>query len=292
MKKRVRPVSVAPVSQGRKPLRSRKPKEYPRLNRSLEACWADFSRIISNAPRSPASLVLTANSMQQMWVEHLIRWSYYYDPSVLERIGRILGRERRITPEQLEYLRQLKNMGDDLRHFFQLFSVSHRVPKPIQALVKMVGQIRDQVRLNEGKRAARQAGELLRLLAASGKIHWPELQVNPVAMRAFLRERIAAMLQLLDRTQMTAHDFHQVKKDFRLIFSVYFYLHPRAAQAPLRRNAFVAAKMAIKKMNRVLLADKYRRAVKYRDIMIVLPSEFRMRVWRFINSIKITAQGD
>ena len=52
--------------------------------------------------------------------------SYYYDPVFLEAISESLTTGRELTPEQMEYLKHLKNTGDDLRNFFLLFSTDHQ----------------------------------------------------------------------------------------------------------------------------------------------------------------------
>src|SRR4051812_1544182 len=164
--------------------------------------------------------------MQLMWTEHLARWCYYYDPATLERISRRLMRERRLTPSQREYLRNLKNIGDDLRNFFQLFAVTHRVPRLIQQLVKLVGQIRDDVRLDEFQTAGKRARQLVKLVTRSRRIHWPELAIDPARGRDFLCARMDEMKRLLDRPQLTGHEFHRIKKHLRSVYTVYFCLYP------------------------------------------------------------------
>jgi hypothetical protein len=277
------------LAQGQRPS-ARRFKEYPLLNQALDACWEAGAPIVK-IPVPAVVIVLTADSLQQMWLEHLIRWSYYYEPLHLEKIARALQAGQRITPPEQEYLKDLKNVGDDLRGIFQLFSVGHQIPKPIQALVKMVGQLRDQVRLEETARARSQARELLALLARAGKIDWPELQVDPKAMGGFLRERIAGMQQLLGRKNLTARDFHQIKKDFRLVFSVYYCLNPRLARLPPKRNVFLTTKRLIKKMNRLLLEQKYWQNFKYRQAIITLPVAFRSFLSRFLSAVNITTRA-
>ena len=128
--------------------------KYADINHSLQSCWEAFRELVPQKPSGSLVIALTQDSMRRMWTDHLVRWAYYYDPARLEGISQRLMRGRRLTRPQLEYLRNLKNFGDDLRTFFQFFAVNHHVPKPIQSLVKMVGQLRDQVRLGELSRPA------------------------------------------------------------------------------------------------------------------------------------------
>ena len=260
------------------------------LTQALQARWK-ACRVL--APEHPAGLVvitLTEESLHSMWLARVGGWCYYYDPALLRAISRTLIRGRSLSDPQIEYLKHLKNLGDDLRDFFLLFSVSHRVPQLIQSLVKMVGQLRDQVRLSEFRMASQQARKLVRLLPMSGKIQWPELRVDPVEKRRFLAQRLAGMKQLLARKDLTAHDFHQVKKDLRLVHSVYFCLHPEPARSSAAGLAFSATKKIIKLMHHVLLEEKYKRQLKYRATVITLPEEFRHHVLLLLAKIRVTGR--
>lgn len=262
-------------------------REYPELNRALAACWEESRGAIPKKAPARVVLVLSEESMQTMWIERLVRWCYYFQPAMLASIGRALIKERKIMSRQKEYLRELKNTGDDLRNFFTLFSVAHQIPLAVQMLVKIVGQLRDQVRLGEFKRAKHTANELLGLLAKAGKIDWPALRVDPKEMCEFLAEIIAGMKESLAREKMTGFEFHQIKKDFRLLFSVFYFLYPKAARLPEKRNAFLATKTVIKKMHLVLLQNKYAEGFKYRKMLVTVPLEFRTHVLRFISAIQI-----
>ena len=263
----------------------------PDLNRSLKACWQAFRGAILKAPVGPLVVTLTGDSMRRIWMEHLARWSYYYDPVFLEAISERLTTGRELTPEQMEYLKHLKNTGDDLRNFFLLFSTDHRVPRLMKSLVKMVGQIRDQVRLGELQRANAQAQELLELMPRSGKIDWPKLEADPVTRSRFLRGRIARMRRLLTRERLTAYDFHEVKKDFRLIHTVFLCLCPEEAQLPTGQDAFWGTKKLIKKMHQVLLEQKYKSAIKYRDTVIRLPEECRAHLLLVLDAIRVAGRA-
>jgi hypothetical protein len=227
--------------------------------------------------------------MHQIWTEHLTRWCYFFDPVMLEEVSGRLMRHRRLSQRHLDYLRELKNVGDDLRNFFQLFAVTHRVPRRVQRLVKLIGQLRDQVRLGEFRRASKQARQLLKLMTRSGRIQWPELAVNPAKGRDFLCSRIASMKRLLERRTLTAFDFHNVKKSFRLVYTVYFCLYPKEARLPAKRNALSAVKRLIKKMHQRLLEEKYRRGLKYRTTLVSLPEAFRTHLLSALATITITA---
>jgi hypothetical protein len=89
---------------------------------------------------------------------------------------------------------------------------------------------------------------------------------------------------------MTGFEFHQIKKDFRLLFSVYYFLYPKEARLPEKRNVFLATKTVIKKMHLVLLQSKYAEGFKYRKMLVAIPLEFRTHVLRFINSIQVLTQ--
>jgi hypothetical protein len=228
--------------------------------------------------------------MHRIWMEHLARWSFYYEPVFMEAISESLTTGRELTPEQMEYLKHLKNTGDDLRNFFLLFSADHQVPRLIQSLVKMVGQIRDQARLGELQRANAQAQELLELMPRSGNVDWPRLQADPVTRSRFLRGRIARIKRLLARKRLTAYDFHEVKKDFRLIHTVFLSLCPEQAQLTAGQDAFWGAKKLIKKMHQVLLEQKYKSAIKYRTTVIRLPEECRAHLLRVLDAIKVAGR--
>lgn len=261
-------------------------EEHPKLNRALQACWDSAGVPAFKRPCPSVTIALSEEALQQMWIERLTGWSYYLEPVLLERIALALHKGKGITPEQQEYLKDLKNLGDDLRNFFQLFSVAHQIPKPIQSLVKVVGQVRDQVRLGEIQRARQQAGKLLALLDKTRRIHWPKLRVDPDATSGFLRERVARMQRVLARNKITALEFHQFKKDFRLVFSVYAEIHPRRGRLPAG-NVLVARKKLVKKMHQALLTTKYRQELKYRKVLITLPEQFRSDFLRLLAAIKI-----
>lgn len=266
-------------------------RDHDRLNHSLQECWERQRKSLVGKTVLPAAIVLTDDSLRQMWVEHLARWSYYFDPALLETIGQTLCNGKKLDAEAEEYLKQLKNTGDDLRNFFQLFAVAHDIPKPVQCLVKIVGQLRDQVRLQEFQRARKEARELLILLAKAGNIAWPELRVDPAAMAGFLSERIAGMQQLLGHENISGYDFHQIKKDFRLVFSVYYYLHLKPMGITADESAFCATKKIIKKLHLVLVEKKYKNNFKYRDGQLTLPEEFRRHLTQFLHVIRITTEA-
>lgn len=226
-----------------------------------------------------------------LWLEHVARWCYYYEPGKLEAISERLILGRGVTKVQLEYLKDLKNLGDDLRNFFLLFSVVHQVPIRIQSLVKMVGQIRDQVRLNAVERAKRQAHKLIAILTTASDIKWPVLRTKPAAKCRFLRSRIATMQALLKRKSVTAHEFHDFKKDFRLIYTVYYTLNPDEARWSAEQNTFTTAKKLIKRMHQVLLEHKYKHGLKYRATLVTLPKKFRVHLLDLLSTIKVTSPG-
>jgi hypothetical protein len=190
----------------------------------------------------------------------------------------------------LEFLKALKNTGDDLRNFFQLFSAAHEVPTNIQSLVKIVGQIRDQVRLGELQLARKQARKLLEVVSRCGQGDWPELKTDPAAKARFLGARVRRMKRFLALKRITAYDFHELKKDFRLVYSVYYHLHPEEARASTGPGTFTGAKKSIKRMHQVLLEQKYKNGVKYRTTPISLPEDFRAHMLRFLGTIKITSR--
>lgn len=111
------------------------------LRRSIKACWRSGREVIHETASAPLVIVITDDSLRRLWTEHVARWCYYYDPARLEEISERLIRGRSLTSVQLEYLKDLKNLGDDLRYFFLLFSAVHQVSPLIQSLVKMAGQI-------------------------------------------------------------------------------------------------------------------------------------------------------
>jgi hypothetical protein len=176
-----------------------------------------------------------------------------------------------------------------LRNFFLMFSVTHQVPSLIQSLVKMIGQIRDQVRLGQLRRAKHQARTLLRLLSKSSQIKWPELRTEPAAKCRFLRSRIAHMKKFLARTSLTANEFHQFKKDFRLVYAIYYSLNRKEALLPTSANALLVAKKVIKRMHQVLLEQKYEYGLKYRETAISLQTKFRQHLLRCLGAIKVTS---
>jgi len=197
----------------------------------------------------------------------------------------------RPTNGQMEYLKTLKNTGDNLRNFFQLFSVAHEVPTIIQSLVKIVGQIRDQVRLGELQLARKQARKVLKVVPGCSKVDWPELQTDSAAKARFLRNRITRTKRFLALKTITAYDFHELKKDFRLVYSVYYHLYPEEAQASAGPDTFTSTKKLIKRMHEVLLEQKYKNGIKYRTTPITLPEDFRAHMLRFLGTIKITSWG-
>lgn len=228
--------------------------------------------------------------MTGMWLEHLTRWCYYFEPAMLEVICKRLIQGQRPTARHMEYLKALKNTGDDLRNFFQLFSVAHEVPTLIQSLVKLVGQVRDQVRLGELQRARRQARKLLEAVSRCGRGDWPELRTNPATKARFLRSRVHRMQRLLAAHTITAYEFHELKKDFRLVYSVYYHLYPEEARASAGPDTFTGAKKLVKRMHQVLLEQKYKHGMKYRTTPIRLPEDFRAHLLRFLGTIKITTR--
>jgi hypothetical protein len=262
-KSRIRTARKASVS--RRPPARGKLAEHPALDRALQEGWERWRKDCARQPIRPVVIRLNKLALQRMWIERLVRWSYSYEPVMLEMIAADLAARNPLTDEQLEYLKDLKNRGDDLRGFFQLFSVAHEIPRAIQALVKMVGQIRDQVRLGEIRRAQLQARELRQLLARTLRVRWPQFQVS-------------------------AHDFHQFKKDFRLLFSVYGYLHPQPDRVKPKQDAFSATRQAVKQMHQVLLEGKYLRALRYREFRITLPEEFQIHTLRLLRAVKLTTR--
>jgi len=275
-------------SQGIVGPESRKPAD---LQRSIKACWRSAREAVPRTTAAPFVIAITDDSLRRLWTEHVARWCYYYEPARLEEISERLLRGRSLTRLQLEYLKDLKNLGDDLRNFFLLFSVVHQVPPRIQSLVKMVGQIRDQVRLVELFRAKQQAHKLIALLSKSSDIKWPALRTKPVAKCRFLRSRIAQMQALLKHKTFTAHEFHGFKKDFRLIYTVYYSLNPEAARRPADQNTLTAAKKLIKRMHQVLLEHKYKHGLRYRATLVTLPKKFRAHLLHLLATIKITSPG-
>lgn len=274
-----------PVAR-RRPAR-KKLAEQPALDRALADVWQRWRAACLEQPSESLAIRINRQALQRMWIDRLAGWSYAYEPVLLEQIAGALARRRPLTGEQLEYLKDLKNRGDDLRGFFQLFSVAHEIPRAIQALVKCVGQIRDQVRLGQTERARAQAKELRALLARTARARWPEFQVEPAAMAAFLRQKLRDMRQCLAGNPLSAHAFHQFKKDFRLLFSVHDYLHPDPARLTPAENAFSATRRAVKEMHQVLLAGKYLKSLRYREFRVNLPEEFRRNALRLLRSVTI-----
>lgn len=262
----------------------------------MRACWGGTrgrsSRGVA-APLSSAPVVITLGeqAMAGMWMEYLTHWAFCFEPATLEGVCASLIKGRGPTSEQMEYLKHLKNTGDDLRNFFKLFSVTHAVPATIQSLVKIVGQVRDQVRLGELQLARKQARKLLEAVTRCGKIDWPELQADPAVKARFLRTRVVRMKRLLALKTITAYDFHELKKDFRLIYSVYYQLFPDQARASTGAGTFTGTKKVIKRMHEVLLEQKYKQGIKYRTTPIRLPKDFRAHLLRFLSTIKITSRA-
>lgn len=270
--------------------------ELTAIEEAIRTCWdgacGHKSRRLAPATFSTALVItLSKQAMAGMWMEHLARWSYYFEPEMLEGACNRLIQGLRPTKGQMEYLTTLKNTGDDLRNFFRLFSVVHQVPAVIQSLVKIVGQVRDQVRLDELERVRKKARKLLEVVPRCGEVDWPELQTDPAAKAHFLRNRVARMKRFLALKTITAYDFHELKKDFRLVYSVYYQLYPEAARASTGMDTFTGAKKLIKKMHEVLLEQKYKNGIKYRTTPITLPKDFRAHMLRFLGSLKITSRA-
>ncbi len=270
--------------------------ELAAIDEAIRTCWdrtyGHKSRGLAPTSFSTAPVItLSEQAMAGMWMEHLARWSYYFEPEMLEGLCKRLIQGLRPTKGQMEYLTTLKNTGDNLRNFFQLFSVVHQVPTVIQSLVKIVGQVRDQVRLGELQRARKQARKLLDVVPRCGKVDWPELQTDPAAKARFLRNRVTRMKRFLALKTITAYDFHELKKDLRLVYSVYYHLYPEEAHASAGPGTFTGAKKLIKRMHQVLLEQKYRRGIKYRTTSLSLPEDFRAHMLRFLGTIKITSRA-
>lgn len=266
------------------------------IDEAIRTCWdracAHKSRGLAPATSATALVVtLSEQALVGMWMEHLARWSYYFEPEMLEGVCKRLIQGLRPTKGQMEYLTTLKNTGDDLRNFFRLFSVVHKVPTVIQSLVKIVGQVRDQVRLGELQLARKQARKVLKVVPGCSKVDWPELQTDPAAKARFLRHRVTRMKRFLALKTITAYDFHELKKDFRLVYSVYYHLYPEEARASAGPGTFTGAKKLIKRMHQVLLEQKYRRGIKYRTTSLSLPEDFRAHMLGFLGTIKITSRG-
>jgi hypothetical protein len=247
--------------------------------------------LASTSFTSAPVIILSEQAMTGMWLEHMTHWAFCFEPATLEGICERLIEGQEPTREQMEYIKHLKNTGDDLRNFFKLFSVAHEVPTIIQSLVKIVGQVRDQVRKGELQRARKQARKLLDVVLRCGKVAWPELQADPAAKARFLRTRVTRMKRCLALNTITAYDFHELKKDFRLVYSVYYQLYPEAARASTGLDTFTGAKKLIKKMHEVLLEQKYKHGIKYRTTWISLPEDFRAHLLRFLGSLKITSRA-
>jgi hypothetical protein len=262
-------------------------KEHQKLNRGFTKHWQELQILLSASPPAPISLVLTEQAVQDLWLEHLARWSYYYEPIRVARIANALVKRKSVTPAEEEYLKHLKNAGDDLRTFCRLFSVLHETPRPIQLLVKKVGQIRDCVRLGRTKRTKEHGRELLKLMGKVGEIRWPALRPSPARVRRCLLERITEIKQRLVYSQMTGKEFHGLKKDFRLLFTVYYSLEPEKAQLPVQENPFLAIKQTIKKMHQLLLERKVKEGLKYRSALLTLPEEFAITLKLFVGSIRV-----
>jgi len=267
------------------------------IEKAIRTCWDGicgnkFRRLTPATSCTTPVIALNEQAMAGMWMEHLARWCYYFEPTLLEGICERLIQGWGPTKGQMEYLKTLKNTGDDLRNFFRLFSVAHEVPNIIQSLVKSVGQIRDQVRLGEMQLARKQARKILDVVPRCGKVDWPALHTDPAAKARFLRARVTRMKRFLALKRITAYDFHELKKDFRLVYSVYYHLYPEEACASTGPRTFTGAKKLIKKMHQVLLEQKYKNGVKYRSTPISLPEDFRAHMLRFLGTIKITSRAN
>ena len=81
----------------------------------------------SAKPSTAPVITLSEQAMAGIWMEHLARWCYYFEPAMLEDFQRLIH-GRGPTPGQMEYLKTLKNTGDDLRNFFRLF-----IPSPMRS---------------------------------------------------------------------------------------------------------------------------------------------------------------
>jgi hypothetical protein len=277
----------APIRLGRKKWTLAHLDEHQALNRAFAKCWEDLRALLSASPPAPVNLVLTEDRVQDLWLEHLARWSYHYEPIRVTKIAKALIKRKAVTPAEKEYLRHLKNAGDDLRAFCRLFSVRHKIPKPIQSLVKKVGQMRDCARLGPTKRTKEQGRELLTLMDRVGEIEWPALKPSPAAVRRCLLDRIREIKRRLVYSRMTAKEFHGLKKDFRLLFTVYYSLELEKAQLPVQENPFLAIKQTIKKMHRLLLKRKVEQGLKYRRTLLTVPDEFAVTLRLFVSSIRV-----
>ena len=99
------------------------------------------------------------------------------------------------------------------------------------------------------------------------------------------------MRRFLALKTITAYDFHELKKDFRLVYSVYYHLYPEQAHASAGPGTFTGAKKLIKEMHQVLLEQKYKSGIKYRTTQITLPEDFRAHMLRFLSTVKFTSRA-
>jgi len=205
-------------------------------------------------------------------------WDDIFNFSKWEKILARLEEKSDLRVGQFNRVNDLKHIGSQLRHHFELFTAGHEIPDEFQQLIKKFGQLRDRIKADKTKKARKAARKIEKLLAdynpSQELAHFKP--TSPSNIQRYIREQNAYHAALMKAEGMTVYEFHKVKKYVRslkmlLIMQTEIY-DDEALEVTLKLVRKIYRKMD--KVNDKMTMRKVKDGMLYKDTELLLDPAF------------------
>jgi hypothetical protein len=211
--------------------------------------------------------------------------------SVLKRIDK--SSIAQLSDGDIKQLKVMRKYLMLMRNGFFLFDVSHEPPKVLDRVVTDVGHLNDEIDLNDGKTAQKEAHDLRDEvdILADVKLDSYFKPAKLGSSEDHLTDQISFIQKYLDKKKIKAVQFHEIRKIVKELMSIYLF------KTPLEKDAVIAASdqnvydflfQLNEDMGQVhddLVAQDHHGDIDYDDYKLAVPLRIRTRIVALLNRI-------
>jgi hypothetical protein len=211
--------------------------------------------------------------------------------SILKRIDK--GSIAQLSDGEIKQLKVMRKYLMLMRNGFFLFDASHEPPKVLDRVVTDVGHLNDEIDLNDGKTAQKEAHELRDEVDGLADVKL-DSYFKPAKLGSsedHLADQISVIQKYLDKKKVKAVQFHEIRKIVKELMSIYLF------KTPLEKDAVIAASdqkvydflfQLNEDMGQVhddLVEQDHHGDINYDDYKLTVPLRIRTRIIALLNRI-------